>query len=224
MGSERRYADPPRLPTDGAVDLAAWLPGAGPLELEIGPGRGAFLIERAAACPAARLLGLEIRAKWATLVDQRLAALGLGQRARVVCEDARYTLPRLVPSGSVARVFIHFPDPWWKKRHHKRRVIGADLIPEIARLLQPGGELFLQTDVPERAADYQNQVSLVPSLRAAGDVPDSPAIAVNPYGARSNRERRAEHDGLPICRLRYRKAFSYQRSAISSDPDPDFWS
>ncbi len=197
--------DAPRLPADDRVDLASWLPGSTPLEIEVGPGRGAFMLERCADQPELRLLGIEIRRKWATIVDARLAKAGFGDRARVVCEDARFALSRLKPNGSVSRVFIHFPDPWWKKRHQKRMVVVEPLIEQIARLLCCGGELFIQTDVPERADAYEERVSNCDALVPHGDVPGSARVAANPYGARGNRERHADADGLPVHRLRFRR-------------------
>lgn len=177
----------------------------GPIEIEIGGGRGAFVMERLAARPDVRVLGLEIRRKWATIVDDRLAARGLGPRARVLAEDARDALRRLGPAGSVSAFFVHFPDPWWKKRHAKRLVVGDVLLAEIVRLLAPGGELFVQTDVEDRAAQYEAEIARAPELVPAGDVEGSPRLAANPYGARSNREHRADADGLPVHRLRWRR-------------------
>jgi tRNA (guanine-N7-)-methyltransferase len=174
------------------------------LEIEIGPGRGGFLFERAAAEPRAALVGLEVRRKWAAIVDGRLANQGLGGRVRVFAEDAKHALPRLTPGASVRRVFLHFPDPWWKKRHAKRLVLGTDVLSEVVRLLEPGGELFVQTDVEPRALEYEELLGSEPRLVAAGDAPPSSRLADNPYGARSPRERRAIADGLPVHRLRYR--------------------
>ena len=186
--------------------VADIVPGEGPIEIEIGPGRGGFLFERAAASPSSRLIGLEIRLKWAALVDERLRARGLGGRARVFNADARELLPRLEPEASVAVFYLHFPDPWWKKRHEKRLVMGAGLLDAVARLLVPGGELFVQTDVEERAVLYDAQIAAHPAFEPAGDAPESPRLAENPYGARSPREHRAIADGLPVHRLRYRRA------------------
>jgi len=205
-GAPYPYTDPPRLPDGDEVDLDAFLGPGGPIELVIGPGRGAFVIDRAASCPDQRLLGIEIRRKWACIVDGRLAKAGHHPRARVVCEDARQALPRLGPAGSVVRVFIHFPDPWWKKRHQKRMVIVDPLVTQIVRLLAPVGQLFVQTDVPERAAAYEQLLDTQPGLEPAGDRPGSAVLQANPYGVLSNRERRAEQDGLPVTRLRYRRA------------------
>jgi tRNA (guanine-N7-)-methyltransferase len=175
------------------------------VELEIGPGRGWFLVERAAAEPRAALVGLEIRRKWAAIVDARLAKRGLGPRARVFAEDASHALPRLGPDGSVRRVFLHFPDPWWKKKHRKRLVIRDAFLGEVARLLEPGGELFVQTDVEERATEYAHLVELDPRFVPDGDVAGSPRIADHTYVARSPRERRAIADGLPVHRMRWRR-------------------
>lgn len=199
------YAHAPRLPEGDTVELATLLPGDGPIELEIGPGRGSFIFERCEAAPESRILGLEIRLKWATIVDGRLRKRGFGHRARVLADDAKLAMARLSPSGSVARVFMHFPDPWWKKRHAKRLVMGDVFLDGVARLLGDGGELFVQTDVEERAEQYRAAIDAYPLLEPFGDEPDSPVMQDNPYGARSNREHRAIEDGLPVYRLRYRR-------------------
>jgi tRNA (guanine-N7-)-methyltransferase len=196
----RPYADAPRLPEGEALDPRAIVPGgAGLVELEIGPGRGGFLFERLAVDPGIRMVGLEIRRKWATIVDRRLAERGFGERGRVFAEDARHALPRFV-AGCFSHVHLHFPDPWWKKRHQKRLVLGQSIVPELLRVLCPGGKLFIQTDVEERALGYEELVSAHPGFAPAGG---AARISENPFGARSPREHRAIADGLPIHRLLY---------------------
>jgi len=195
------YADAPRLPEADPLDLGSIVQPGRPVELEIGPGRGGFLFERLAAVPELCMVGFEIRRKWATIVDNKLKAAGLGARARVFAEDARSALPRL-PAASLSRIYIHFPDPWWKKRHEKRLVVNPNLLPNVVRALVPGGELFVQTDVEDRAAEYQAAIDAADGLVA---VPGGPRIAENPFQARSPREHRAIADGLPIHRLLYRK-------------------
>jgi tRNA (guanine-N7-)-methyltransferase len=201
------YANPPRLPEGDTVDLPAWLDGAeaGEIELEVGPGRGAFILERCAALPELHMLGIEIRRKWSQLVDERLAKLGYAPRGRVVNGDARLELARVVPDGCLARTFVHFPDPWWKKRHQKRVVVGDPLLEQLARLLRDDGELYIQTDVADRAAAFEAVVAAHPVFVSAGDSDGSPRMAENPYEGRSNRERRCEQDGLPVHRLRWRR-------------------
>ncbi len=200
------YEDAPRLPTAGdRVDLRAFVSGAW-LELEIGPGpKAGFLCERAAFAPEAGLVGLEIRKKWAAVGDARLAKQGHAKRARVFCEDARLALPRLGPDASVARAYLHFPDPWWKKRHTKRLVMGDIFLAEVARLLVPNGELYVQTDVEERAELYEQVVTAHEAFEPAGDAVGSARVADNPYGARSPREHRAIADGLPVFRMMWRR-------------------
>ncbi len=204
---ESPYAHAPRLPEDDVIEPAQLFSPAlaqldGPLELEIGPGRGWFLVERLQAAPEVRMLGLEIRRKWATLVDDRLRARGFASRARVFAEDARLALPRF-PDASLSVVYVHFPDPWWKKRHQKRLVLGAELLDQLARVLVPDGKLLIQTDVEERATTYEALVSAHPAFAPATGT--TPRIDDHPYGARSPRERRAMEDGLPIHRLHYRR-------------------
>lgn len=166
-------------------------------EIEIGFGKGRFLIERVKACPSAHLLGIEVRAKWAQLVRERCERERL-DNARVIAGDCMEIVPRLGPNATVRRVFIHFPDPWWKKRHAKRRVVRDTMVDQIARLLVPDGELFLQTDVEERALEY---LQLVRAHGAFTLATDSGLVGENPYLARSNREVRADEDGLPVYRI-----------------------
>ena len=174
----------------------------GEIELEIGPGRGWFTVERLEAAPESRILGFEIRRKSSSIVDDRLRRLGFSARARCMAEDARLALLRLT-EASIHRVYIHFPDPWWKKRHHKRILAQPEVIAGITRVLVPGGALFVQSDVEDRIDAYEEVASADPGLEAWET--DGPRVAENPYGARSPRERRAIEDGLPIYRLRYRK-------------------
>jgi tRNA (guanine-N7-)-methyltransferase len=199
------YEHAPRLPEGDVLrpeQLVRAEPGAA--ELEVGPGRGGFILERVGRFPEVGMVGLEIRRKWATIVDDRLRKLGLGERGRVFAEDARLALPRFA-AGSYRRIYIHFPDPWWKRRHAKRRLATDDLMRELVRLLGPAGELFIQTDVEESAQAYGEAVRSLPELEPYGDAPGDPLLADNPYGAQSHRERRAIADGLPITRLRYRR-------------------
>jgi len=195
-----RYGQMARRAPDGPVDFDALLPGTGPRELEIGFGRGRFLIERARSAPGSRILGIEIKAKWGHLVEERRKREGL-EHVVALAGDARTILPRLGPSGGLARVFLHFPDPWWKKKHGKRRVLDDVFLVEVARLLSPGGELFVQTDVEERGIEMRERIEEfeVDGARAFAVRPgfDGP----NPFGARSNREARADEDGLPVYRI-----------------------
>jgi tRNA (guanine-N7-)-methyltransferase len=200
----RPYADAPRLPEGERIAIVDLVSApSGEYEIEIGPGpKAGFLLERALAAPQAGLLGLEIRRKWASVGDARLAKHGHRARARVFCEDARLALARLGPDASVSRVFFHFPDPWWKKRHQKRLVVGDVVLDHVARLLRPKGHLFIQTDVEERADLYE---MVVGGHGAFVPVGDTARIEENPFGARSPREHRAIADGLPVYRMLFER-------------------
>lgn len=190
-----RYRAIAPKPPEGPLALLTLLPGTGEVELEIGFGHGLFLYERAAVRPEARILGLEVKRKWAYLVAERCVRRGLSN-VTVWAADARAVLAR-VPDQSVVRVFMHFPDPWWKTRHLKRSLVGETLLDDIARVLLPRGELFLQTDVEERARLHLAAVVQHGAFELAGE---QGYLAENPYGARSNREARASEDGLPVFR------------------------
>lgn len=190
----------PRAP-EGSVDLEAFIPGDGPLELDIGFGRGHSIFERARISPESRILGVEIKAKWAYKVDERRKRLGL-EGVRIVSEDIRELLPRCGPKGCVTRAFVHFPDPWWKKRHQDRFVVGEPFLDALADLMKVGGELFVQTDVEDRALRYRELIAAHTAFELEGE---GDFIDENPFGARSNREVRAEEDGLPIYRILARR-------------------
>jgi tRNA (guanine-N7-)-methyltransferase len=189
-----------RAPEEG-LDLFELFPQTSEIEMEIGFGRGLFLRQRAGRVPQHGLLGIEIKNKWAYLVEQRAKADGLGN-VRVFAGDAREILLRLRPAGALARVFIHFPDPWWKKKQQKRSVVCTATLDALAPLLRPGGELFVQTDVKDRADAHHQLLSDHPGfeLGEAGGW-----LEANPYGAVSNREARAAQDGLPVYRLLARR-------------------
>lgn len=196
----RRYDQvTPRAP-EGPLDLNALVPGTlgSELDLEIGFGRGASLFRRLEADPAVRLLGIEIKSKWTYKVDERRRREGI-ERLRVWAGDAREIVTRAGPDACLARVIVQFPDPWWKKRHGKRRVVGEALLDECARLLRDGGEFFVQTDVPDRAELYDEVIDAHPLFERL------PTPTTNPYGAMSNREKRALEDGLPIHRTLARR-------------------
>lgn len=192
-----RYGEISPTAPEGVIDLGVVFPGAREIEIEIGFGRGMFLFERAAVIAGTgHLLGIEIKRKWAYLVAQRCEKKGFSH-VKVYGGDARDIFRRLSPDATVARVFLHFPDPWWKKRHAPRRMAGDAIMDEVARLLRDGGELYIQTDVDERAEEFIEQLKNHPAY----ELQNGGRLDANPYQARSNREKRAEEDGLPVNRI-----------------------
>jgi len=126
-----------------------------PLHLDIGCGRGNFLIAMAQQQPSWNFLGLEIREP---LVEQAILQrdeLGLPNLHFVSCNANNSLAPLLssLPDGVLQRVTIQFPDPWFKKRHQKRRIVQPELVDELARHLATGGWVLLQSDIEEVAVE-----------------------------------------------------------------------
>jgi tRNA (guanine-N7-)-methyltransferase len=163
----------PNAPDDPArFDWESLFGNDHPVELEIGSGKGLFLLNAASATPAHNFLGIELSRKYARIAADRLARRQVSN-AKVWRGDARIAMAQLVPEASLRAVHVYFPDPWWKKRHKKRRVFTEELVTQIARSLEPGGELCVASDVEEYfaliqrlvAADLRFQARPVPELK-----------------------------------------------------------
>ncbi|MCE9577562.1 MAG: tRNA (guanine-N7)-methyltransferase [Deltaproteobacteria bacterium] len=174
-----------------------------PIEVEIGCADAQFLFERAAIDPGRDYVGLEIREELVGIVNRNAAKIGAPVHA-VSCH-AQHHLELIFGEAKVDRVYLNFPDPWFKKKHHDRRMIDATLADGIARVVRPGGDVFVQSDVWEIALDAMEV------LDRRDDVFENLAgewtfwRRGNPYGARSWRETNAEETGLPVWRLMYRR-------------------
>ena len=116
-----------------------------PVNVEIGSGKGKFLLELAAAQPECDFLAVERAGKYHKLCCDRAARQGISN-VRLVRTTAEDLLFRLLVAESVERLFVLFPDPWPKKRHHKRRLIKADVVEAMHTALIPGGRLLVKTD------------------------------------------------------------------------------
>ena len=138
-----------RLPTlripAGPVDPTALAPAAREVWLEIGFGGGEHMAAQAARAPDVLILGAEPFQNGVASAVRHIDEQGL-ENVRLHDDDVRELMARL-PDSSLARVYILFPDPWPKARHNKRRLVQADLVAELARLIQPGGRLRFASDV-----------------------------------------------------------------------------
>ena len=119
----------------------------GPVEIEIGPGTGHALLAAAARQPGTNFLGIEHSHSLADRLHRTVAAQQL-PNVRILCADAACVVAHLIPRASVGAYHIYFPDPWWKRRHHRRRLFTVQFARELARTLIPGGAIHVATDVP----------------------------------------------------------------------------
>ncbi len=187
-------ADVPRL---------APAPG-GALDVELGAAEAHFLIDLAKTDRETTFVGIEIRHELVTSTNAELVKADL-RNVSLVFANMSVDMPRLFADGSVRRFFLNFPDPWFKTKQHKRRVIGPELVVEIERALIPGGELFVQTDIFELALEAMAAVEgAVPARLVNTHAPWS-FLPANPYPAKSRRERQCEGDGSRVWRILYRK-------------------
>ena len=134
-----------RVPPDRPVDAIALFGRSAPLVLEIGFGMGQALLAYAQANPHANCVGAEIYRPGIGALARALRTSDVGN-VRIFEGDARELVGTLLPDGSLSLAMIYFPDPWPKKRHHKRRLIEPGFVAALARRLAPGGRLLLATD------------------------------------------------------------------------------
>lgn len=172
-----------------------------PVELEVGSGKGLFLANAARAHPGRNFLGVEIARKYARLAAERLVKQGI-PNARLWAADIRAVLPR-VPDGSLHAVHVYFPDPWWKKRHKKRRVFNEELIVGIARILRPGGALHVASDVEEYYHVIRDLIAASPHFQEQ-PAPE-PGTPEHDLDYLTNFERKYRIEGRPIHRAGYTK-------------------
>lgn len=127
------------------LDLASIFGNGLPVELEIGSGKGTFILRRAAERPEINLLGVEWVGKYACYAADRARRAGLSN-IRMICADAESLFKTALADKSLWRVHIYFPDPWPKARHIRRRLIKPDFLRQVRRTLKIGGWLGIVTD------------------------------------------------------------------------------
>ena len=119
-----------------------------PLEVEIGSGKGLFMSTASADKPDHNFLGIEISFKYARFAAAKLAK-ARRDNAVMIHGDAERLLGELLPAEAVSAIHVYFPDPWWKKRHKKRRIMNEKFLQHVERSLTHGGTLHFWTDVEE---------------------------------------------------------------------------
>jgi tRNA (guanine-N7-)-methyltransferase len=178
------------------------VPAGRALEVELGAAEAHFLLDRARDDRETQFVGVEIRRELVEAVNAACAAGG-PPNVRSVFANMSVDMGRLFADASVRRFYLNFPDPWFKSRQHKRRVIGPGLMAEIGRALAPGGELYVQTDIFALALDAMAALEADAGfVNAAGDWT---FLRESPYPAKSRRERQCDAEGVRVWRLLYRR-------------------
>lgn len=176
------------------IDFIQCFGNSNPVTLEIGFGDGELLIETAVRHPQMNFVGVEVHDPGVGHCLLGIDAKGL-ENVRLICHDATEVLANQIRDAALARINLFFPDPWPKKRHHKRRIVQPDFVRLVATKLQPEGRLHIATDWVDYAEHIQHVV----------DKEQSFALADEARGERPTTkfEARGEHLGHTIFDFRY---------------------
>jgi tRNA (guanine-N7-)-methyltransferase len=176
------------------LPLEAIVPGGGGWEMEIGFGKGRYLLRRCQEDPERRFLGVELANAYYQLMVERARRRGLANWVALRGE-ALYLLSAVLPAGFAAAVHVYFPDPWPKSRHHKRRLFEPETVDLVLRVLRPGGRLFFATDFLEYGELVAGILESTPGLRVER--------RSRPWdeGPRTNYEAKYLIEGRPILRM-----------------------
>lgn len=186
-----------------------------PLEIEVGSGKGLFLRRAAATAPEHNFLGIEIAYQYARFSAANLVRNDL-DNAVMMAGDALRVFRELVPDASLEAVHVYFPDPWWKARHRKRRVLNEAFLTDVGRTLRPGGALHFWTDVQEY---FETTLELIDEMRAentssekSGPLPltgphpaPEPPAGEHDLDYQTHFERRTRQNGEPVYRSLFLK-------------------
>ncbi len=172
-----------------------------PVDIEVGCAEAQFLFELAAIDATRNYLGFEVRDHLVDWVNEQARLRDLPVQA--IFANANFHLRSVIGADVVSRVFLNFPDPWFKRRHRKRRMIDDGLARDIHTALHSGGEVFFQSDVWPVALDamavFETLSDQFVNLAGAWSF----WKRGNPHGARSWREQHCESNAMRIWRLRY---------------------
>jgi tRNA (guanine-N7-)-methyltransferase len=197
-----RIGPPPEPGASGFLDRL--LPGDGAWEVELGFGKGRFLLARAAARPERRFLGIEVAGEYFRLAARRARSRGLGNVA-LLHGEALYLLAAVLPRGFATELHVYFPDPWPKSRHQRRRLFSPGSVDLVLGALVPGGRLWFATDFLDYGAEVEEILRSHPALEVERVEPGWPE------GPRTNYEAKYVAEGRPILRL---------AAVLAGAPDP----
>jgi tRNA (guanine-N7-)-methyltransferase len=183
------------LPTP--LDPKTLFPSDLPVELEVGSGKGLFLTTASAADPCRNFLGVEISGGYARLCGGKLAARN-SANARVIHGDGTHLVGGMLPDACLAGMHVYFPDPWWKARHRKRRVLSDAFLAHAGRVLARGSALHVWTDVEEYFREALEAARATGLFAAPCE--EEPRPAEHDLDYRTHFERRTRLAGAPVWR------------------------
>lgn len=211
---ERHFRELDQLPAP--LVLSDLFPREAPLEVEVGSGKGLFLAAAASTTPERNFLGIELAMKYARFAASRLARRNLENARMLQGDGLKLFREHLVPD-SLAAVHVYFPDPWWKKRHKKRRVLNEPFLRDVESRLAIGGLLHFWTDVEEYYQSTLELIAQVTSLEGPLEVPETPASHDLDY--RTHFERRTRLNQLPVYRSQFIKRVAPLARPAQATPD-----
>jgi tRNA (guanine-N7-)-methyltransferase len=174
-----------------------------PVELDLGCGKGLFLFNQARRRPGVNFIGIDWSRSFSRMGAERMIRHGI-TNVRIVADDAWTLFPRFQPE-SLSAIHVYFPDPWWKTRHRKRRMIRPEFIDVVKRLVPVGGLLSVATDVGEYFQVMERVLGAADSLRRIADI--DPEIDAN-TDYLTHFERKYRIEGRSIWRARYERVMS----------------
>ena len=180
------------------IDTPAMFGRRAPVEIELGAGKGEFVIERAAQFPDRDFIAVELSATITRVLAVRCGRAGL-DNLRVVQMDARTLVNLMLPDAVVSAYHIYYPDPWPKERHLKHRLFTPTLAASLYRTLEPGAIAYVATDVRGYAAE------IFPVMLAAGFVR---AVEPAPGAERTGFARKYVAAGKPVFSASFRRPIS----------------
>lgn len=200
LTAEQVIIAPPELHV--VVDPRQWFDASAPLELEIGCGKGGFLLARAQSHPQIHFLGIEWANKFFRFAADRMARWNV-QNVRLMRTDARLLVMQHLAANCLSALHLYHPDPWPKKRHHKRRLVQPDFAEAAARCLQNGAWWYIQSDHQEYFEEMKALLDVHPQFSAGVD--SAVAEAFGPRWAGTNYETKYRREGREIFRAIYQR-------------------
>lgn len=208
------------LATEKMVSLEEILKDSKPLDIEIGFGKGQFIVEKAKQYKDINFIGFEVKKG---LVDYTVSLIEKNGLSNIYVEKsyANVSIPQKIANESVRYIYVNFPDPWWKRKHKKRRILQTDYIKHFYNALQSEGVIYVRTDVKEYSDFVRKNFSQFKEfIEIEHDI-----IVDNIL---SNRESRCLEEGLDVYYLAFKKVVpgtmqvTIRNYSSDSDEDSDF--